>query len=181
MLTHESRQLPSWLIFDVRQEMHPTLLVILFLTFAPLSLPARLGETDEELRKRFGSPKATGPEKLYLQGKAYDLGLVLTFQQQDWTIQSTVIDGRSVREFYTKRGEWTESQIATVLTSNAQGLKWTEATKGDRRLLRRWRREDGATAEWTLNRMTVIHPAHSRAVIVLEAKAKAEVSRPARI
>ena len=161
--------------------MTATPLFILLLVFAPTTLVARLGESNPELQRRFGRPLSTATGKVSLQGKLYDVGEALTFRQDDWTIQATLVDGKSVREFYTKRGEWTESQVATVLTSNAQGLKWSEVTKGDRRLLRRWRREDGATAEWSINRMSVTHPAHVRAIKVLEAKAKAEVSRPAKI
>ena len=151
---------------------------LLFLAL-PLLAFARLGETEQQLTGRFGAAVSRGKEITLAQGKIVEFGSTLTFRQGDWTISSVIIDGRCAREVYQKSGDWTEDQFITVLTSNAQGAKWTDVSKGlVRKLAREWRREDGATAGWQMGAaMTVTHPAYRRAKENAEAKAKADAAR----
>ena len=151
---------------------------LLLLLFPSLTL-ARLGETEQELVARFGGPASRAKEITLTQGKIIDFGSKLTFRQGDWTIVCAIIDGRSAREVYHKRGEWTEDQFTTVLTSNGQGAKWTDISKPSvRKLAREWRREDGAKAIWRMGvAMSVTQPAYERAKVNAEAKAKSDASR----
>ena len=74
------------------------------------------------------------------------MGPSLSFKQEDWTISSDLVDGRCVRIHYSKRGDWTEEQIRMVLAYNSQGGMWTENPKaGVAKLIRKWKRADGAT------------------------------------
>jgi hypothetical protein len=139
---------------------------------------ARLGETEQELTARFGSPSVRASERVVAQGKLHEIGTRLVFRQGDWHIESVMIDGRSSRESYTKVGDWTEDQIATVLNSNAQGGKWADTSKDSmKKVHREWRRNDGATAVWQIRSITLTHPAYGRAKTVAEAKAKANAAR----
>jgi hypothetical protein len=151
-------------------------------SFLCLLLPAiafaRLGETEEQLIARFGQPGLRAKEMIFAQGKNREFGVKLGFRQDDWTIECAIIDGRSSRESYQKRGEWTDDHMRTVLNANGQGSKWTEISKPDvRKYLREWRREDGGTAVWRTTGMTVEHPAYARARGLAEAKAKAEAGK----
>jgi hypothetical protein len=139
---------------------------------------ARLGETEAELVRRFGAPVSRASERITAQGKFHEIGTGLRFRDGDWTIESTIIDGRCAREAYTKVGEWTEDQFTTVLNSNAQGGKWTRTSKDSmKKAVREWRRDDGATAVWILRTVTITHPAFDRAKSLAEAKAKAAAAR----
>jgi hypothetical protein len=145
---------------------------------------ARLGETEAEMIARFGPPAHRGQHTAHAQGKNWDLGPSLSFKQDDWNIGCDLIDGRCVRVSYQKRGEWTEEQTQLVLSYNSQGGKWTETTKSPsmKKLARSWRRSDGATAGWTsTGGMKMEVPAYERAKQVIEAKAKAEVSKKPKI
>lgn len=101
----------------------------LVLLFVPAIAFARLGETEAELVARFGAAAHKGTESAITQGKILKFGTTLRFRQGDWSIESTIIDGRSCKENYQKSGEWTEEQLTTVLNSNAQGAKWTDISK----------------------------------------------------
>lgn len=139
---------------------------------------ARLGETEAELVRRFGAPSSRAAERIAAQGKFHEIGSQLRFRDGDWRIESAIIDGRSARETYTKVGEWTEEQFLTVLASNAQGGKWTLASKDSmKKAVREWRRSDGATAVWRVGTLVVTHPAFDRAKSLAEAKAKAAAAR----
>lgn len=159
--------------------------VVLFIALFPFcaaTLSARLGETEKELIARFGRPLSRSSEATFAQGRRIEIGARLTFRNEDWSIESVIVEGRCVREGYRKVGDWTEEQISTVLSSNAQGAKWTEFTKpGTRTIARDWKREDGAVAVWRLGSMTVIHPAFERAMAIALSKAKAASAKPAKI
>lgn len=152
----------------------------LLLLLIPSLAYARLGETEAQLVARFGAPVSRAKEITITQGKFVDFGQKLTFKQNDWRIECAVIDGHSAREVYYHPGEWAEDQFTTVLTANAQGVKWTDISKDLRRkLMREWRRADGGTASWRQagSSMEVTHPAYVRAKELAEAKAKAAASR----
>ncbi len=155
---------------------------LLFLATSSL-LWARLGETEKELTTRFGKPVARAKLVTYAQGKSWELGTTLTYRQDDWVITSDLVDDRVVREEYQKRGEWTVSQIQTVVAANAQGAQWTEiSAKGSEKWARKWKRTDGATAQWNNGAgFKFSTPAYDRAKEVAEAKAKVEVSRTPKI
>jgi hypothetical protein len=160
---------------------HP-LKTLIFLTLTALLLPisahARLGDTERELVARFGQPVSRSKELIMAQGKTIELGPKLMFRQGDWYIYCDLIDDRCARISYSKSGAWTDNQILTVLTANAQGAKWTEVSNPNlRNLVRDWKREDGATAHWqAAMSISLSTPAYDRAKRVAEAKAKAAAS-----
>lgn len=159
--------------------MRYSLLLILALAVLPILAFGRLGETGPELIARFGQPVSTGNEIIITQGKFVTFGSKMTFRQGDWTIDCVLIEGRCARVVYFKKGEWTEDQFRTVLTSNSQGERWTDiSNEMIKKLKREWRRSDGASAIWTMGAaMTATHPAYERAKQRAEAKAKAEASQ----
>ena len=143
---------------------------------------ARLGETEAQLLARFGKPVMSSKHSVAAQGRMWELGPSHTFRQDDWNITCDLVDGRCARIAYGKRGDWTEEQIQLVLGSNSQGVKWTETTKGDRKLARTWKRADGGEAAWHLGLgMRMVVPAYDRAKQVIEAKAKAAASQKPKI
>ena len=66
-----------------------------------------------------------------------------------------------------------------MLTSNAQGAKWTESTKPMvKQLKREWQHDDGATAVWQHTQAFIVtHPAYPLAKQRAQDKAKANASR----
>jgi hypothetical protein len=148
-----------------------------------LSAFARLGETPTQLTERFGPPQSTVPSYTHAQGRTIQLGDILSFRQDDWSIQCTVTEGRCSKIGYTKAGEWTDQQITTVLTSNSQGARWTDLSNPKfLKVLREWKREDGATAKWQKGiGFSLIHPAFNNAKAKAEAKAKGEANKTPRI
>jgi hypothetical protein len=139
----------------------------------------RLGETEQELTKRFGPPMSKGNETTLTQGKVVEFGSRLTFRRGDWTIECAIIDGRCARIVYLHPGDWTEDQFTTVLTGNAQGAGWTDISKEmTKKLAREWRRSDAAVAVWHMGTgMSVTNPAYDRAKQKAEARAKADASQ----
>lgn len=149
--------------------------IILFLLLCTSAF-ARLGETTMQLIERFGPPKYTQDENIYSQGKAFKIGERMSFRQDDWSIVCVVIEGRCAKVEYSKPGAWTEQQIETVLTSNSQGARWTKTSKtGTEKFLRRWKREDGALAEWNSG-FVVVHPAYDLAKTRAQNRAKSDAS-----
>jgi hypothetical protein len=147
---------------------------------APIVAFAHLGDSEQQLTARFGQPLSRGHDITLAQGKVVSFGSKLSFQQGDWTITCIEIDGRCARVFYTKTGEWVEDQLRAVLTSNAQGKRWTDNSKEMvKQLMRDWRRSDGAVAYWRMvdRTMVVTDPAYDRAVQDIQAKAKADASQ----
>lgn len=143
---------------------------------------ARVGETEPELVKRFGSPVVRSIDQIGAEGRMWTIGPQLTFKKDDWTIVCVLVDGRVGKESYGKRGQWTEDHLKTVLNANSQGAKWEETGRAGKKLAREWRRSDGATARWVSNSgMTIIVPGYERAKKVIEAKGKAEAGKPAKI
>lgn len=145
---------------------------------------ARLGETLAQLQERFGKPTAIRKEKFFSSSghKFVEIGNCYNFRDGDWAIDVVIIEGRSSKESYQKKGEWTDAQVQTVLNANSQGAGWTEKKTGISKVLREWGRADGATARWQQSlSLTVVHPAYERQMVKKEAEAKAEASRPPRI
>jgi hypothetical protein len=83
------------------------------------------------------------------------------------------------RKISPKPGDWTDDQFTTILTSNAQGTRWADVSKDSvRKLVREWRRTDGAIAIWQMGvGMSVTNPAYQRAKDKAEANAKADAAR----
>ena len=113
------------------------------------SLFARVGETEQQLLQRFGSPISRGKHVTAAQGRSYELGPTLAFKQDDWRISCDLIDGRCVRISYSKTGEWTAEHFQTVLNANSQGEKWTDLSNATvKRMAREWKRSDGVLSLW---------------------------------
>lgn len=145
---------------------------------------ARLGETLAQLQERFGEPTSIHKEQFFSASgsKFVEIGSRHTFRDGDWQIDAVIIEGRSSKESYQKRGQWTDAQVETVLNANSQGAAWTETKPGPSKISREWRRADGGTAHWQQSlSLTVVHPAYERQKVKKEAEAKANASRPPRI
>jgi len=159
--------------------MKPLTVLVLITLLLPLTAHARLGETEPELTARFGRPQTKGKFSTFAQGHTIPLGWELTFRQNDWTITCDLVDDRCARIRYYKPGDWTDDQILTVLTVNAQGAKWSDITKpANRYYVREWKREDGAIAHWQRGlSMTITTPAFEQAEMLAKEKAKVEASQ----
>lgn len=155
------------------------LMLALILVSLPLGVWARLGETERELVARFGKPLTRTDEITLAQGKRIAFGTALRFRQGDWSIECVIIEDRCAQEAYQKPGDWTEDQFRAILSSEAQGARWTDRSQEAVKKIRRdWRRGDGASAVWAAGiGMVVTHPAYGRAKERAEAKAKADASR----
>ena len=173
-MRHTARQPQAWLIFDVGQKMK---LAVLFLMLVAVAY-ARLGETRDELVARLGRVRTESHHSVIAQGAISPLGPALFFHKDQWHIQCDLAAGRCARITYTKKGEWTEAQFGTLLENNSQGKKWNEA-QGSSRMIRKWRRNDGASAKWQFTgAMEIISPEYEKAKAAREAelakKAKAK-------
>jgi len=144
----------------------------------PFVVYGRLGEKEQQLVARFGVPVATGREITLAQGKVLDFGKTLSFREGVWSIVSVIIDGRCAREVYSKPGDWTEDQFTSILTANSQGALWTDTSQEMiKKLVRKWKRADGAEAIWQAGgAMVITHPAYDKAKKLAETKAKTDAS-----
>lgn len=156
-----------------------------FFALSVATAHARLGETVAQIQERFGEPTAIRKEQFFSPSghKFVEIGNCYIFRDGDWQIDVVIIDGRSSKESYQKKGEWSDAQVQTVLNANAQGAAWNETGKAAlKKVIREWSRSDGGTAKWQQNSsMTIIHPAYDRQKVKKEAEAKAEASRPPKI
>lgn len=133
---------------------------------------ARLGESEQELIKRFGQPTFKQPATTATsKGSSYTIGSHFTFKDGDWQITCVLVDDRCARISYSKRIAWETDQHTAFLNANAQGAKWTADPKNPRR---HWTRSDGGAATLSALTLTIVHPAYDRAVKVAEAKASAK-------
>lgn len=162
--------------------------LILLAALSALSIAtahARLGETVAQLQERFGEPIAIRKEQFFSASghKFIEIGTCYTFRDGDWQIEAVIIDGRSSKESYQKKGEWTDAQVATVLNANSQGAAWKETGQAAlKKMMREWTRADGGSAKWVQSSsMILLHPAYERQKMKKEAEAKAASSRPPRI
>jgi len=109
------------------------------------SAQARLGETPEQIEKRFG--KTIGLYGIPSQGP--DSGL----QQEGFKTQGfdilVLFTHISIGETYTWQGRLSEDQIQTLLMANSEGHHWKELHSGGP--YRFWTRDDGATASWNIS------------------------------
>jgi hypothetical protein len=130
--------------------------LIVLLIGLPHSGVARLGDTEAELVRRYGSPVTRGR---HLIGRKV-LGPTLYFVHDDWGISCSLIDGRCARIRYISKVEWSEARIQSALENNRSGGVWSETTKSNPKVSRSWRRSDGATADWnrSLTGLTISSP-----------------------
>lgn len=144
---------------------------------------ARLGETEAELIKRFGTPSGRSSHSIFAQGKVIDMGPVISFRQDEWSISCDLVDGKCMRISYSKPGEWSEDQISLVLNTNTQGASWTETTQPmTSKWHRTWKRIDGSTATWQLGSgMSLVWDAYNVKKAAIEERAKVEAKKKPKI
>lgn len=144
---------------------------------------ARLGETESELIARFGTPTGRSSHSIFAQGKRIDMGPVIVFRQDEWSISCDLVDGKCMRISYSKPGDWSEDQIRLVLNTNTQGASWTETSKPSiARLQRTWKRIDGSTATWQLGSgMSLVWDAYNVKKAAVEERAKVEARKKPKI
>lgn len=138
---------------------------------------ARLGENREELVSRLGHVQTESKHVVLAQGKSSPLGPELSFRKDQGLIQCDMVAGCCARIKYTKRGDWTPDQIATLLKNNAQGALWAEA-QDSTKMNRKWHRRDGGLATWKFTgEMQLLSPAYLKAKAQREAELKSEAQK----
>jgi hypothetical protein len=154
------------------------------MTFVVLCLTASsyagLGETPEQLAKRFkGPPHGQVPHQIVEQGRAITIGETLYFRDGKISVSAFMIEGRCAKAHYSKTGAWTDDQIAQILSANSQGGQWEMTSHPSIEKARReWKRDDNSTAKWNWERgFTAENPAYERAVAKARAQAVAEASK----
>jgi hypothetical protein len=137
----------------------------------------RLGENRAELVTRLGQVKLESKHFIAAQGQISPLGPALFFEKDQWGIQCDMVDGRCAKITYQKKGDWTPDQIATLLQNNAQAKNWTEGYDSNK-MIRKWTRQDGATARWQFTgTMEFVSPAYMAAKARREAELKAAAEK----
>jgi hypothetical protein len=160
---------------------HFSLYLITCVIFAAIA-NARLGESAPQLTERFGPHARTLPDKIITQGRIVEIGEIFYFRDGDWSISATIIDGRCAKISYTKKGEWTDTQITQTLNANSQGAPWSMTSDASiHKSLREWKRNDGGKAKWTASGLTLFNPAYDRAIAKAAAKADAESRKTPKI
>jgi hypothetical protein len=120
----------------------PALSLLCFVCFVTSAL-ACLGDTEEELVKRYGPQKKTGTTKIpgmTIRGFVFGKYMVIV----------GVLNGHSVTEMYTKmdQSKISPTDLTALMNANAGGKTWAvdDTAKGP---IARWVLEDGTiVAEW---------------------------------
>ena len=97
---------------------------LLLLGLATLSARARLGETEDQIVSRFGTPSDAPKFEDDLPGVAYKL-----FSKQNFTIYIGLLDGKSAYERYQTDGGVTDALIRQLLDIESQGHTWGRPQK----------------------------------------------------
>jgi hypothetical protein len=97
---------------------------LLLLGFATLSAHARLGETEEQIISRFGTPADAPKFEDDLPGVTYKL-----FSKQNFNIYVGLIDGKSAYECYQADSGVDDSLIKQLLAIESEGHRWGRPQK----------------------------------------------------
>ena len=133
----------------------------------PPTVPARLGETLEECRKRYGAPAyiedntaARDGKRYYWEKGAFKLAVMFGADGRAWMMVYTPLQ---------KDQQLSEPLVTRILEANSQGREWSGLSDGDTRLAVR---EDGGVAQWNTPRNTLL-------VMSPEGRQQAETGRGA--
>ncbi|MEO7413680.1 MAG: hypothetical protein ABIZ81_10005 [Opitutaceae bacterium] len=136
------------------------LLVLLFALVVPAS--ARIGGTETELTKRYGSPASRRSDAIP--------SAIFTFD--GWMVTCDFIDGVCARVSYAKNGEWTEETFDKLLSANGDRAGWIDhGTPSMRKLARSWQRADGTLAKWVVGCLSITSPRYEKAKALSEIEA----------
>ncbi|MEW6306042.1 MAG: hypothetical protein AB1705_21405 [Verrucomicrobiota bacterium] len=150
-------------------------LLALFLT--TWCAQARLGENRDELVVRLGPVRTTSKHSIIAQGQISALGQTFVFEKDGWHIQCDMIGDRCARINYSKKGDWTPEQVATLLENNTQSHQWTEDADSQKQI-RKWTRSDRAVAKWQFTGvMELTSPAYFAAKTKREAELKEKATK----
>jgi hypothetical protein len=113
--------------------------LILLLFAAPIAT-ARIGETVEECRIRYGDERLGAQSETQKYFRKNDIDITLEFR-----------NGIAVRSHYSAKGEWgnllgklTEETIREILKMHAPGMEWNEQENGLDAIVRKeYKRSDG--------------------------------------
>jgi hypothetical protein len=97
---------------------------LLVLGLATLSAHARLGETEDQIIARFGTPADAPKFNDDLPGVAYKL-----FSKQNFNIYVGLIDGKSAYECYQADGGVDDALIQQLLVIESEGHTWGRPQK----------------------------------------------------
>lgn len=123
-------------------------MAILFLAVVlPFQVFARLGETEDQILKKFGAPTMRVAENRIFDGKMIRIGERLHFKQEPWFVDCVMMDKVCVEIIYSKTGEVTQEQLQYVLRVNSNdGQYWVDGKEANSNVTV-WLRTDGARAE----------------------------------
>jgi len=167
--------------------MRTALLILLGLFLAITPAAARLGETLDQLKARFGAPSPYARSaNVFSQGHAYEIGKIWNFRSGDWSIECTLISGVCVQITYTKANEMTDEQVATLLSNEAQGSKWAVVNDVNSTVSSilfptfkpgKWKRDDGTHASKMSNAITFTTPDYDKAVAAAQQQGQVEAQK----
>jgi hypothetical protein len=115
--------------------------------FAELSR-AGIGETEDQLVRRFGDVRERKPERALEAGRVYVVGERIVLKRESWRVTAVMLDEKCAKITYTRSGPWSEPQYAELLATNAGGGTWREIIGGAPKWQRAWQRSDGIIARW---------------------------------
>lgn len=140
----------------------PLLASAFLLLFLAAPAWARIGESEAQLTKRYGTPirQASGAIRN------------LTYSFDGWLVTCDLADGVCVRVCYAKSGEWTEETFDKLLGANGALAGWSDCGSANlKNLLRTWKRDDGTVANWVVGSLSVTSPRYEKAKAVTEIEA----------
>lgn len=84
-----------------------SLIILILVSILPIQLLARLGETEEQILKRYGKPSLRAPEFKIFDGRIVSIGERLSYFQENWNVCCVMMDRGCVQIIYSKTGELT--------------------------------------------------------------------------
>jgi hypothetical protein len=146
-----------------RSKLHmKAFLCCLVLAAFALRAHARIGDTESQLVARFGKPVS---QEGGLNGS-------LRFAFAEWLVTCDMVDGLCGRISYSKVGEWTEEVFDKLLLANGRASEWTDLTSPNvKKLQRKWKRADGAIAQWVTGCLLITSPRYEKAQAVADSEA----------
>lgn len=129
-------------------------LLLAFLVAFVAPAHARIGDTESQLKDRFGRPVSREDGR----------NASLTFVFSEWIVTCDMIDGVCARIGYAKIGEWSEEVFEKLLVANGERSSWTDLTAPNlKKLQRKWKRDDGTLAHWVAGCLVITSPRYEKA------------------
>jgi hypothetical protein len=166
--------------------------MLVLVGIAALNVSAKLGETEEQSRQRYGEPLKK-PEDVFRYQPILDGAVNLTYKFQGWWIRSAYVHGKTVRISYVKMNKpdvnpaIQDNELQAVLESEADGGKWQAKSNGtfhpDQFLdhtvghLTTWINTNGDTARLDATRLQLVFESPAAADFIAARDAEQELRR----